>query len=511
MAFGKDFVAEKRLPGGRTMKQRLAHCVPTLRVRACNTLPVHTRGDYVLYWMIAARRPYWNFGLDRAMEWALELKKPLVVLEALRCGHHWACDRFHRFVLDGMEDNAAIFSNTGVFYYPYLEPFPGAGKGLLTALSRRACVMVTDEFPCFFLPRMVAAAAGQVLCRMEQVDSNGLLPMRATDRVFNTAYSFRNFLQKHLFRHLLERPSEASFLEATMAGAAALTDDIQKQWPPVSRDLLAGVADAMSHLPIDHNVRPATYRGGSSTAVRALSSFVRERLQRYEQDRNEPDLDGSSGLSPYLHWGHLSVHQVFHEIVEHEAWTPADLGSDTRGKRHGWWGMSANAETFLDQLVTWRELGFNICAMRSDYDRYASLPPWALETLSIHAHDERTYLYDAEELEQGRTHDHLWNAAQMQLVREGRLHNYLRMLWGKKILEWTPSPEIALRIMIDLNNKYALDGRDPNSYSGIFWCLGRYDRPWGPERPIFGKVRFMSSARTAAKMKTAKFVKTYAP
>jgi deoxyribodipyrimidine photo-lyase len=461
--------------------------------------------------MIAYRRPYWNFTLDRAVEWSLELNKPLVILEALRCGHQWASDRFHRFVLDGMQDNAAAFSQSEVLYYPYVEPAPNAGKGLLKALSRRACVVVTDDFPCFFLPRMVTAAASQVVCLMEQVDSNGLLPLRATDRVFNTAYSFRNFLQKNLPRFLLQQPAEASFREAGIPAGGSLVTEIEAQWPPASRDLLAGSADALSQLPIDHQVKPAGFRGGHGTGTKALSDFVRERLPRYEEDRNEPDLDATSNLSPYLHWGHLSAHHIFHEVMEHEAWTPADLGTDTRGKRQGWWGVGPSVEMFLDQLVTWREIGFNMCALRNDYDRYASLPPWAQETLEIHAHDERPYLYDAEELEHSRTHDDLWNAAQMQLLREGRLHNYLRMLWGKKILEWTPTPEIALRIMIDLNNKYAMDGRDPNSYSGIFWCLGRYDRPWGPERPIFGKVRFMSSVRTAAKVRTAKFVKTYAP
>ncbi len=148
--------------------------------------------------------------------------------------------------------------------------------------------------------------------------------------------------------------------------------------------------------------------------------------------------------------------------------------------------MSAGAEAFLDQVITWRELGFNCCHMRKDYDQYESLPAWAQKTLKEHENDARTARYSLEELEGARTHDPLWNAAQTQLVTEGRIHNYLRMLWGKKIIEWTRSPREALRVMIELNNRYALDGRDPNSYSGIFWCLGRYDRPWGPERPIFG-------------------------
>jgi deoxyribodipyrimidine photo-lyase len=229
----------------------------------------------------------------------------------------------------------------------------------------------------------------------------------------------------------------------------------------------------------------------------------------YAKERNHPDSDAASGLSPYLHFGHISSFEVFDALMTQEGWDRDRLAPDTSGKRSGWWGTGESAEAFLDQLITWRELGFNMCARRDDYDRYESLPDWAQATLAEHAADERRYLYSASELEEASTHDEIWNAAQNQLRREGRLHNYLRMLWGKKILEWSPSPEDALEVMIDLNNKYALDGRDPNSYSGIFWCLGRYDRPWGPERPIFGKVRYMSSENTARKLRLAEYLETY--
>jgi len=164
----------------------------------------------------------------------------------------------------------------------------------------------------------------------------------------------------------------------------------------------------------------------------------------------------------------------------------------------------------LDELITWREIGYNMCWQRDDYDQYDSLPNWAKQTLAEHADDERPELYDLDDFERARTHDPLWNAAQIQLVREGRIHNYLRMLWGKKILEWSASPQDALAIMIELNNKYALDGRNPNSYSGIFWVLGRYDRAWGPERPIFGKIRYMSSDSTARKVRVGNYLKQYA-
>jgi len=171
--------------------------------------------------------------------------------------------------------------------------------------------------------------------------------------------------------------------------------------------------------------------------------------------------------------------------------------------------MSRSAETFLDQLITWRELGYNMCAHMPLYDRYESLPAWSQESLDRHRKDPRPYLYGLERFENAETHDPLWNAAQMQLKREGRLHNYLRMLWGKKILEWSRSPEGALDIMIHLNNKYALDGRNPNSYSGIFWILGRYDRPWAPERPVLGRIRYMSSDNTRRKLRLKQYLSRY--
>ncbi|MBC7974372.1 MAG: hypothetical protein H7138_05255 [Myxococcales bacterium] len=183
-----------------------------------------------------------------------------------------------------------------------------------------------------------------------------------------------------------------------------------------------------------------------------------------------------------------------------EEWTPAKLAPKPTGSRNGWWGLPAGPESFLDEIITWRELGYGFCFHRADYDRYTSLPDWAQRTLAEHAHDPRPELYSRGELERAETADPVWNAAQRQLLGEGRIHNYLRMLWGKNILGWSKSPQAALATLTELNNKYAIDGRDPNSYSGIFWTLGRFDRPWGPIRPIFGAIRYMTSGSTLRKL-----------
>jgi len=484
--------------------------VPLIRIRDCNGMRVRFDSQYILYWMIASRRLSYNFALDRALELSREFRKPVIIFEALRCGYRWASDRLYRFVLDGMAHNSRICATRGVTYYPYIEPTDGAGAGLLSALAAEACVVVTDDYPCFFLPGMVAAAGKQLTVRLEAVDSNGLLPIRATGQVFATAYAFRRFLQKSLPAHLAEFPAKDPLGKEKPANTPlSLPKEVRSRWPAASVELLSGDAVALAALPIDHSVVPVTTRGGHAHAHERMKTFLKGKLSDYSEHRNEPNLDGASGLSAYLHFGHISVHEVFAEIARQEKWKPEKLALRANGSREGWWNMSANAESFLDQLITWREVGYNFCAKREDYGRFESLPDWAQKTLQMHARDERAQVYTLEKFESGATHDPLWNAAQRQLVREGRIHNYLRMLWGKKILEWSASPPDAAATLIHLNNKYALDGRDPNSYSGIFWCLGRYDRPWGPERPIFGTIRYMSSENTARKFSVKNYLQKY--
>lgn len=480
--------------------------VSEFRIRTCNEGPLNPQGDFVLYWMIANRRTRWNFSLQRAVEWSLNLGKPLVVFEALRCGYKWASDRLHAFILQGMRDNAEDFSESAILYYPYLEPEPGAGKGLLKALASHACCVVTDDFPCFFLPRMVASAAQQVPVLLEAVDSNGILPLRWSDRVFLNAYSFRRFLQKNLDPHLHAFPEHDPAREVATPIQEGLPGNILDLWPAASTQLSRITRESLAALPIDHTVGPSPIPGGSRAATEKLASFLDSSLMHYAQSRNHPDADCTSGLSPYLHFGHISVHQVFTELMEREDWSVKELSTTASGKRAGWWGVGEDAEAFLDELITWRELGYNMCSHRSDYDQYESLPDWAKQTLEEHGSDPRPYRYSLSRLEAADTHDEIWNAAQRQLLREGRIHNYLRMLWGKKILEWSPSPRKALERMIELNNRYALDGRNPNSYSGIFWVLGRYDRAWGPQRPIFGKVRYMSSQSARRKLKLTRYL-----
>lgn len=485
--------------------------VPEIRIRQCNEQPVQDGADYVVYWMHSHRRLDWNFALERAVEWCDELDKPLIVFEAIRAGYRWASDRFHTFMLQGMAEHHERLADTRVVYYPYVEREVDDGKGLLETLSRNAAVIVTDDFPAFMLPRMTAAAAKQVACRMEKVDSNGIYPMYDTDREFTRAHSLRRHLQKNIRPHLTEFPKEHPLMGKSLAELDGVPDEIVERWLPVTAEEFDDIPALVASLPIDHSVPAVETRGGAKAGRDRLVAFLEQHLDEYGDGRNHPDDDAASGLSPYLHFGHISSHEVFRALADWESWDLDCLAEKATGKREGWWGMSPGAESFIDEFVTWREIGFNKCVMSPDtYDKYESLPDWARKTLAEHADDEREYVYDLETFENSETHDEIWNAAQNQLRESGVMHNYLRMLWGKKILHWTESPRDALEIMIELNNKYAIDGRDPNSYSGIFWVLGRFDRAWGPEREIFGKIRYMTSKSTRNKLRLSSYLEEWA-
>ncbi len=472
----------------------LGSTVPPLRIRALNNRSVRSNGECVLYWMNAYRRTQSNYALTRAYEWSRELGLPLVILSALRLDYPFASPRLHAFILDSMADVASDLEDTNVELVQYVEPEHGAGKGLLAALGANAAVIVTDDAPVFFLPAMVAAAAERLAVLVEGVDHNGLLPLAATDRVFLRAYDLRRYLQRELPNYLDEAPADLSLADVPPA-PVGLLGEARTRWPsaPVDRT-------SLDRLPLAGTVPVVDRRGGQQTAARLVDRFVATRLARYE-DRNHPDESVTSELSPYLHFGNVSPHQVFSAVAQAEQWDPSRLSDSTSGARAGWWGMGEAAESFLDQLVTWRELGYRSARYVPNNGEYSALPAWARATLADHAADPREFTYTEAQLDGAETHDEIWNAAQLELRERGSLHNYLRMLWGKKILEWTRSPEEAHDIMFTLNDKYALDGRDPNSVSGIHWVLGRYDRPWGPERAIFGKVRYMSSDSTRRKLR----------
>lgn len=478
---------------------------PQSRVRILSTADVKMDTEQVVYLMTSARRTRFSFALEHALRWSSQLRLPLLVVDVFSPDPRWASRRHVQFVADGMEDVYEEFSKHGITYHPFIEGTPQESSGLLHALEEKAAIIITDDVPQFFQPIFIRDHVGGAGVRIEAIDGNGLLPGSTVNKAYPSAVTFRRCLQKNLRPHIDRMPLENPLSQYEIHSRASLPPSFSERWPsvgPIGRDQASLLSDFGGPDAV-------AFRGGQKTARHMLELFLRTRLADYDSGRSHPDLNATSSLSSYLHFGHISPHEIFATLMVRQRWTPDLLSHRADGRRSGWWGVSASAEAFLDQFIIWRELGFNMFWNRPDADRYDSLPPWALATLAAHAGDPREHIYTIEEFSAAETHDEVWNSAQRQLVVDGTMHNYLRMLWGKKILEWTREPREALTVLEELNNRYALDGHDPNSYSGIFWVLGRYDRPWAPERPVFGRVRSMSTERALKKLRMAELMRRF--
>jgi deoxyribodipyrimidine photo-lyase len=468
------------------------------RLRRLNEARTATGGDYVLYWMQIYRRLERNHALDYALRCAGELGKPLVVYEGLRIDYPWASRRLHRFVLEGMQANAARAAELGLNYWPFVETEKGQGRGLLRRLSERACLVVTDDYPCFIVPPQAEALARGASFPVFCVDSNSVVPLSLLGPAVSAAAHLRPRIHKAFAAAWPHRATAKPRVPDVATKRVRAPFDSWK-----AKDVAAFV-DA---LPLDPTVVPVARMPGGTPAARArLREFLKKRLRGYAEVRSEPRAPAeghASGLSPYLHFGHVSIEEVVEAALATTGkWSPDEFRLHNRGKREGFFCDDPDVNSFLDEALTWRDVGFQWhWSRRADAASLeTALPAWALQTLGAHAADPRPWRYAADELENGATHDPLWNAAQRELRESGVIQNYLRMLWGKKILEWSRNPADAFDIMIELNNRYALDGRDPNSYTGIAWVLGRFDRGW-PERAVYGKVRSMSSASTRRKLR----------
>lgn len=478
---------------------------PAVRVRAPHDLALRSERPLVVYWMIGARRTSHSAALDHALALCASLHKPLLVVEPLRAGYRWANERMHAFVIDGMRDNAAAFRAAGIAYHPYVEPHVGAGRGFLASLAQHAAVVVTDEALGFFQPRMIEAAARALDTRLEVVDGNGIVPVFSLDRALPNAQAFRRHVQRNALEHLADVPRAAPLAVAKGARGAEMPADVDVRWPATNLERVD-----LAALPIDHTVRATSLRGGSSAAAAQLDAFLARGLPRYADDRSHPDVEAQSSLSPWLHFGHIGAHEIFAAVARAQSWSPARVLPRVTGAKEGFWGMDANAESFVDELVTWRELAHNGALFLEGFHTFDATPAWARASLALHEGDMRSHLYTLDDLENARTHDDVWNAAQRQLVETGTMHNALRMLWGKNVLAWSPTPEDAFDALVHLNNTYAIDGRDPNSYAGIGWIFGRYDRPW-PERTVFGVVRCMTTSSSRKKWNMDQYLERFAP
>ena len=447
------------------------------RVVQLNDAEVNKRARYVLYWMQMYKRVDYNHALIWATRKANEQKLPLVVYEGLKYYYPWASDRLHTFIHEGVEKKRERFAELGIRYIFYLQKDADSPKQTVAELAKDAALIITDDYPCFIIPEHNQRVAQRATVPVHVVDSNGVIPMSKFDKEEYAAYTIRPKIKKLLPNYLKPLTNESVEIDSTKI-------DIDC---PETLVISQNIGQLVSECDIDHTVAPSKlYHGGTENGRRRLRKFVADILPDYDKTRNKPEIDGSSRLSPYLHFGFLSPLEI--ALAVNESAAPA-----------------ASNDAFLEELIVRRELSFNFTRHNSDYDSLRSLPPWVHKTMREHAKDQRQFSYSLEQLEAGETHDELWDAAQREMVKTGEMHNYVRMLWGKNVIAWTPSYEIAFETLVHLNNKYCLDGRDPNSYAGILWCFGKHDRPW-MERPVFGTIRYMTSASTGKKFDSRKYI-----
>jgi deoxyribodipyrimidine photo-lyase len=410
-----------------------------------------------------------NWALIRAQEMALERGVPLVVLFCLASSFLGAGRRQYAFMIKGLQEVALSLERRGI----PLVLLTGAPEGVLPPWLKRQGVqaLVTD-----FDPLRIKRAWQEGVCRqvgipVHEVDAHNIVPCRAlSQKQEYGAYTIRPKIHRMLSECLEEYPSLPD-----RPGAW------RRELPEIPwAKLIAQTGDPA--VPEVSWVRP-----GEQAAQAALDRFIAGGLARYGAERNDPTREGQSGLSPYLHFGQLSAQRVALAVMK------ADAALEAK-------------EAFLEELIVRRELADNYCLYNGAYDRFAGFPEWARKTLDQHRGDRREFLYPREALESAETHDELWNAAQQEMVRQGRMHGYLRMYWAKKILEWTESPEVAQETAIALNDRYELDGRDPNGYAGIAWSIGGvHDRAWN-ERGVFGKIRYMSYSGCKTKFNIRRYV-----
>lgn len=443
-------------------------CAPRVTIRRAGA--PDPEGKCVVYWMQRAQRAIDNPALNVAVDAANALRKPAVVFFAPVPFYPHANLRHYRFLNEGIVEIARELARKNVGFV--LRRFPD--HSLLRFCDEvRPALVIGDENPLREPEAWRQKAAQKLRVPLWTVDADVIVPAKLLGKAQYSA-------------HII-RPRIASRLEEFLL--APRNPSAQVKWTqPKSLARLEPDCDITENWPLDRLVSPVPQcRGGSAQAFQRLREFVEFKLRGYSTQRNKPETDATSRLSPYLHFGHISPVVVALAVKQSSA-------------------PDADKEAFLNQIITWRELAVNFVRFHPDYDNFECAEPWAHRTLGAHARDPRPVIYSAAQLEHAETHDALWNAAQTQMVTTGWMHNYLRMYWAKKILEWSASPAEAYRTAVRLNDKYELDGRDPNGYAGIAWAImGKFDRPWF-ERPIFGQIRYMSCQSTGRKFDSKKYV-----
>jgi len=445
-----------------TVIASVAAVIHDARIQTLNATPPRDAGGYVLYWMQEAQRASCNHALEYAVREANARRLPVVAGFGLTADYPDANARHYAFMLEGLAETAAALADRGVRFVARL----GRPDDVALALARDAALVVCDGSPLPMQRRWRRRVADGAPCAAIEIETGVVVPMAAAStRAEVAARTLRPRLMRALPGYL-----------APLSESAATRDGRGLDLGPGDADIdVADPRAVLDRLGVDRGVAPVRrFTGGTAAAMRRLAAFVADHLPAYADGRAEPGEERSSFLSPYLHFGQIAPLAVARAVQA------ADVAPAARDK-------------FLDELVVRRELAANFVARTEAYDRYDGVPAWARATLAAHRADRRPYDYDRATLESARTHDPYWNAAMREMVHTGFMHNTMRMYWGKKLIEWSRDPETAFATMLGFNNRYFLDGRDPNSYANVAWCFGLHDRPW-PERPVFGTVRYMNAA-----------------
>lgn len=442
------------------------------RTTELNSASIDPEGDCVVYWMQKSQRVTNNHALTLAVEIANDAGKPVCVYFGLLQSYPMGSERVTQFMIEGLIETAAELESNGIGICIRMEN-PSEG---IAGFARevRACVVVTDEDYLRLGRQWRVQASEQLNIKMIQVDSDTVVPVRNQVKEEWGAYTIRPKIRRVLPNYLQQSPTIIP--KHKWSGHLDRCIHINR------------ITELISSLEFALNVPPVSdIIGGISEARFKLDRFIETLLPRYAECSGDIGAELTSGLSPYLHFGQISPIEIALRVIE----------SDSPGE---------SIDAFLEQLIVRRELAINFCFFNPTYDAMDAAPNWAMRSLDNHRLDPRPVQYDIDELENCATHDDLWNSTQQELVKHGRIHSYMRMLWAKKIAEWSPAPEIALIRAIFLNDKYAMDGRDPNGYAGIAWSIfGKHDRPFA-ERPIFGMVRYMSSESTKRKKRWKEYM-----
>lgn len=423
----------------------------------------------VVYWMGRDQRADDNWALLYTIQLAKESGSQAEVIFCLVPGFLGAGLRQYGFMLRGLEKVSFRLRSLGI-RFSLLKGDP------VTAIPQyleehKASSLVMDFDPLRMRQQWKERIAAKINIPFHEVDAHNIVPCRlASSKQAFGAYTLRPSVRRLLPEFLDEFPDSVT-AGNPIAGTPAFHAD------KVLHDLMPDPG-----VPEQDGLKP-----GEDEARRHLGRFIEEQLERYDTEKNDPNLGATSRLSAYLHFGQLSAQRVALEIIKRVPASPSTAG-------------------FLEELIVRRELADNYCFYNAHYDSFEGFPDWAKKTLNQHREDERRYVYSREQFEQAATHDPLWNAAQRQMVQSGYMHGYMRMYWAKKILEWSPSPEEALAAALYLNDRYQLDGRDPNGYAGCAWSIGGvHDRAW-PERPVYGKIRYMNDKGAARKFDVKKYI-----